>query len=329
MLPPNPPVTAWPLLNHDFSFMWTNAFQKAFGQDISFDITDNVIELYYNGMSADTLFLHYSGARLDGEQALLYLRGGSSLEISGTLLKTDNQPGFIPYISTLHLETTSSFPLNTLMLQASVNGNPYTTLSPFSVTQINDIFRYSANVRLSNVTLRLSVPEDVSTEFPLSLLQAFSDGLPDDAVLLIEENFQSYSDIDAFPDLYILDNVVYDPQGNNHHKDNSLVWGLTQGFIALFPENGTGSITFGPFESVRLAEMWFSSNGMQGNHEIWYRTSTHQEFRLASKIIMNQYAGIGKYLRIRFPETPKEVTFQIRAGHASQHTKLHGFRLWK
>ncbi|MDR3127285.1 MAG: hypothetical protein LBU08_02295 [Tannerellaceae bacterium] len=323
------PLGAWPVVDKDFSFMWRDGYRQATGKDISFEYTDEVTEVYHNGMSADTVYIGYRGARQSGEECRLYLHGGSEMTFSGEKGKREeDDEGWIEYVSTFRFETGELLPVGGLRLEASVNGGKYEVLPSFVMERVGEVYRYSAAVGLSNVKLRLSVRETVSAEFVMTRLELFSEGLPASSKLLKEEDFRGYGSVEGFPSLYTLDNVVYEPEGDNHHGDNTLVWGLTQGFVGLYPENGPGSITFGSFESVRLAELWFSSDLMEGNHEIWYKEGAG-EYKLAGKIVMDQFAGIGKYLRIHFLGMPKEVTFQIRAGHATRRTQFHGYRIWQ
>ncbi|MDR2791150.1 MAG: hypothetical protein LBB27_00180 [Tannerellaceae bacterium] len=332
-----PPPSAHPVLDKDFTFMWDEGFRKI-TEDIDFDFDENITETFHNGMSADTITLEYSGAKLASADATLYLADGAVITLAGN---PDNA-GYIPYVSSLAFAYEPVDISATLHIFASVNDGPYTSLPDVVLPdEVVAVATHFVAVNLSNVRLRIEA-EIVGEPLALHRLAAYGEGLPEGSVVIAEEQFDDpdvwplqefpatlsqtvrYGDFDV---LYDLVNADVDPTGDNHHGDNSLVTELTAGYIGL-PAASDATLTFGPFPAVALAELWFSSNGMRCDHEISCRIGDG-EFQVITHYVTDRYAGIGKYLRVPLPEVPSDVTFRIRSAHPTAKTKLHGFRIWK
>jgi hypothetical protein len=157
----------------------------------------------------------------------------------------------------------------------------------------------------------------------------------------------------TYPSGVAIDYTIHDgavnPYSYNHHGDLSLVWGLTQGYVDL-PVSTPSSVRqdvdawfdISGFPSVSFAEFWLSTDSMDCNHEIWYKTSGFSDYRLLTRFAYPQFTGIGKYIRIKV--NANDVSFRICPGEGSrngtgyqygdkfiaQHrkTKIHGLRVW-
>jgi hypothetical protein len=148
---------------------------------------------------------------------------------------------------------------------------------------------------------------------------------------------------------YTIKDGAVNPYCYNHHGNLTLVYGLTKGYVDLpvqkadYPRKDIDAfLTISEFPSVSLAEFWLSTDSMDCNHEIYYKTKDDADYKLLTKFVYDKYTGIGKYIRVWV--NAENVSFRIEPGVGSKNgtgtlyngkyvgierkTKVHGIRIW-
>jgi len=447
--PITPPKGAFPIVEKTFQYYWSSGYvQYAMSVGYQGSVADTggdnlecnlaafeFSETYYNGMSADTVYISYSDIAInaeceDGQECLSDLaedenitpgfliftkttaRGGAAKP--SLTLEGNYESEYFRYVSVVKFALSATSTSGSgLKLYKSINHGEYKLVGTYMPEQPDMPEFFAVEFNESNINFRFEPADDNAGYMRLHDLNIYTDGLPETAEVIVDEQFNDLAQwpmegirknedgtyppipyVDYTPEIpagkdwpesdagvkgmtlvaeasyntvsdivktvtypsgasltYTIHDGAVNPYCYNHHGNLSLVWQLTKGYIDLpvqkskYPRKDIdASLEITGLQNVSLAELWLSTDSMECNYEIYYKTDAMSEYKLLSHYVQARFAGIGKYMRFNIGGAAS-ASLLIRPGEGSRNgqgvsvggkiigierkTKVHGLRLWR